>query len=743
MAMSSNPYLSPGAQNPYAGIDVTPPAFQFQPMQQEQEGPGLGGLLGALVGKFGTKYFLNRKNKSTGLPEHVPAGHEDEPIIAEPHSGNSIISREHIAGFASGGFPAVGQTIKYAEGGQPEVAIDARGNIQLLDKPGVGVVTRRAAIVPLSVFQSLMQRNNRPMPSDVSPTEYSGPKFVAPTQPQEPADNGPQWSSSSQPTEQEQAAAALSKVTQEGSQPAPPMSPMRDKSNVGQSLPVFRMPQTTPAPLVGQQSGNEFAAPSVRRSPYAGGVPVDESATLQQDGVDRGIVPPEQRRDAVYAAAGLNGGGERPSALPPSTASVSPNQAVPAPERDARRAQLHDELAKLYGLENTKAVDGNGRLRSTFLGILRGALEGFAQTGSFAGALGGAMSGGLRGGIHPEWDEELKRVAKLSEQQGKVARALAIEKELSSLDHMQAQTDAMRDRAANGGQTPTQVRSAAKQRLQLRAKQNGGTLDPNDPETKADLATLGINNLPTSKRKGINAAAIQQSRYDNNFYYPVFDDQQGKYVMRRLDLESGQMQPITEGEGQRLEYDRLENNRRVAEFVARYGREAAEAAGMKIIPDPNDESGAVTPPGPAPYTGPKFNPNPAPVSAPPAQPSPQGTPPPTPTPKPSGIPTDMYVGPPVGRRAAGRHRRSASGASRGDAIGESLEQRDAARYAQEAATARANAEAARARGEDSVAARWDEAARVADANARNVGSRRGGRSAQPAPKKGDPLGILD
>ena len=93
------------------------------------------------------------------------------------------------------------------------------------------------------------------------------------------------------------------------------------------------------------------------------------------------------------------------------------------------------------------------------------------------------------------------------------------------------------------------------------------------------------------------------------------------------------------------------------------------------------------------------------------------------------------------RRSSGR--RESSGQTSIDQIGESLEARDAARYSQEAANNRAQAAQARARGEDDAAAQYEAAARVADENARKVGQRRGRSSTQPAPKKGDPLGILD
>jgi hypothetical protein len=391
-----------------------------------------------------------------------------------------------------------------------------------------------------------------------------------------------------------------------------------------------------------------------------------------------------------------------PSASTPAT-TPNPHQAA----IDARRAELEKEWVELHNLENTKAVDKNGRLKSGFLGALQGFLGG--------GGLVGAVAGGVRGAVQKNWDEELKQAKEVRRRGAVLDRALKIEREFAQLDALDTRA------TANAQKAPTQARSAAKQRLQIRARQNGGTLDPNDSETQADLALIGISNLPGPKRKGINAAAIQQSRYDNNFYYPTFDDKQGKYVMRRLDLESGEMQPLTEGERQRLDYERLENNRRTADFVAKYGREAAEAAGMKIIPDPNEEGGAPSSaPGPQPSAQ-QPAPAAAPEVAPPSKVKPVGT---------SAIPPNLYVGPPVGRgRGVARHGRG-GGSGRGDSIGENLKQRDVARYQSEKAQAEAQAVAAEQRGDDATAGAYRNAANVAQQNIDNLGGgapARGGR----------------
>jgi hypothetical protein len=359
-------------------------------------------------------------------------------------------------------------------------------------------------------------------------------------------------------------------------------------------------------------------------------------------------------------------------------------------------------------LSRYRPVNHNSKIKSVGLGLLRGAASADPR-GGLVGTLGSALGGGVAHVVNPALDEEAARREQLGQTDEEIRR-------IGSSRYQSARINAQNQK---GVATPSQARAAAKQRLQIRARQNGGTLNPNDPETKADLAAVGISNLPAPKTgKGINAAAIQQSRMDGNFYYPALDPETNRYVMRRLDLESGEMQQLTEGERQRLEYERLDNNRRTADYVARYGPQAAEAAGMKIIPDPNEEGGPVSAP-PSPVPVPVSISSPAPMPAPSVKPA-------------GGIPPNLYVGPPVGRGRGGRGgRRHYGGASgRGDAIGASLEARDSANYAQQAANAKAQAAAARSRGEDDVAQQWDEAARVAEGNARNVGARRAGGSSR-------------
>jgi hypothetical protein len=167
------------ALNPYANLRIDPGTYNLQPVQQEPEEPGWGSALGALGANLGN-YFLSRRN-SQGLPEHVAASHTDEPIIT-PHTGGASMDG-HEMGFAHGGFvmpEMVGQTIKFAEL-EPEVAIDERGNVQLLDQQGEGTVNRPAAIIPLSKFQAAMQQSGQPSPFAATasqPAEY--PKFSMP-----------------------------------------------------------------------------------------------------------------------------------------------------------------------------------------------------------------------------------------------------------------------------------------------------------------------------------------------------------------------------------------------------------------------------------------------------------------------------------------------------------------------------------------------------------------------------------
>jgi hypothetical protein len=371
-------------------------------------------------------------------------------------------------------------------------------------------------------------------------------------------------------------------------------------------------------------------------------------------------------------------------------------------------------------------------LKSGLLGILRGGLQGFAQTGSFAGALGGAISGGVGGAVHPQWDEELKRVAAVYQQRGKVAQALEIEKELGQLDEMDARAQAARAKGSPDAQV-IKSRSQALGEAARRLRLMGGVYMPGkDTALDAIVGQYGLS--PKQKGAGgLNAQALKV--VDGNLTYTTMVD--------------GQPTPVVLWSAGMSKSDRERNAIALAGVNAQRARNgevplmlSEDLQGSPDTTNPTDGTTEQTPQAQAPttYTGPRGPGAAPPVSNPSTAPAPAvGSS--VLTPVPGAKPTA-----PLGGRYGSSGRRSgrASSSSRSDSIGDSLEARDAARYTQEAANARAQAQSARARGEDDVAQSWETAAQTADENARKVGRRRGAAQKNtPAPKKGDPLGILD
>lgn len=355
------------------------------------------------------------------------------------------------------------------------------------------------------------------------------------------------------------------------------------------------------------------------------------------------------------------------------------------------------------------------------MSALRGFLQGVAQTGSLAGGLGGAISGGVSGAIHPQWRAELERIAQIHKQQGKVDQALKIEKELTQLDALDARTEAARQK-----NSPDKTRAQMFRELTQRIRIGGGHLNPADPEQARLMRDLNI----TAARGGggFNAQRVKVIRgADGQDRLVYLDFKDGEIAPRYLDVEGNAGAPLSERDRKLLAIELERENR--------------ERALDGLPPLKFDDDAPSTYTGPKPPSENTQTQQTAPTST-TSQPPAQST---SPVLVPSGAQPEK-VNPVFGnRRHAGGYRgnRASRGGSRRDEIGASLEARDAARYQQEAVNARAQAAAARSRGEDDVAASWEAAARTADENARKVGNRRGGRQSTPQPKKNDPLGILD
>jgi hypothetical protein len=214
---------------------------------------------------------------------------------------------------------------------------------------------------------------------------------------------------------------------------------------------------------------------------------------------DASYIKPEDRQSAIATLdrSGLAPTGnnitmstpfDRAASSPSNLPTLSPRaNPVTANNHMMRVNELVDQLDQLERVPDAK--DKNGRWKSSLLGALHGALQGLAS-GGLGGALGGGAAGLVRGAVQPGWDERIKQHAEIAKQQGHVAQALAIEKELSGIQNTQAETAKKLSDA-----TPTEEsrRGALVKELNARMRITGGKLNPSKDPRQGDIAAqLGI-----------------------------------------------------------------------------------------------------------------------------------------------------------------------------------------------------------------------------------------------------------
>lgn len=268
--------------------------------------------------------------------------------------------------------------------------------------------------------------------------------------------------------------------------------------------------------------------------------PAPLSSQPQQDAQqsnDASVLSVADRRSAI-----LGDGTNQPSAAnQPAAAPISERQA----RTDARRQQLEDQFTKLLNLENTKAVDKNGRLKSGFLSALRLGLQGLAQ-GGVGGGIGAALTGFVGGMVHPELDEHLKQAAEILKQRGKLGQALAIEKELSGIDELQARSEAMREKNSPEGQAAKSTKDMLGE-LRRRMIISGGKLNSRDQRAMELAGKLGIDTSGGGGKRGLNPQNIKPVGSDLVYVENV----DGKPVAIKIYSASG----MTEAEKRRQAID--------------------------------------------------------------------------------------------------------------------------------------------------------------------------------------------
>jgi hypothetical protein len=530
---------------------------------------------------------------------------------------------------------------------------------------------------------------------------------------------------------------------------APPVNAQVDAQTDAQQSPSWQQVALSsfgsqPLPIFnGQPSINEFASPDVQRlvgqqadsqqgvAPQSTSTPPDDSSPAA---LDKSTVPVSDRQDAIFAAGGLRSGITTPASSAPSTsaatASMPPASSYIVHDKHGRPTGISPDTPPAARLDAEQALAQAIQIyqphkQSILKSIALNAARGFAAGGP-GGAIVGAVTGATPQGRLLS-DQNWKRVALSGVYQNLKAQSDEQMKQ-AKLNHLNAETQALNARGSQDGQT-ARTRSQALGEAARRLRMMGGTYQPGkDAQLDAIVQQYGL----APKQRGAGGFNSQNIKVVGN-------------QMVYVENVDGKPTPVVIYSNDELTPQERTRNAIALESVnaqrARNGQAAlmisedADAPGQATAQPPTSQAqpGAQSagPPGAGQTTPPPAT-TAAPVTAP-------QTRAPVLTPVPGAKPPVMNNG----RHRQRSYSRAASGGQKSDQIGASLEARDAARYSQEAVNARAQAAAARARGEDDVAASWEQAARTADENARKVGSRRGSRQSTPQPKKNDPLGILD
>ncbi|HKC62662.1 MAG TPA: 5'-nucleotidase C-terminal domain-containing protein, partial [Pyrinomonadaceae bacterium] len=333
------------------------------------------------------------------------------------------------------------------------------------------------------------------------------------------------------------------------------------------------------------------------------------------------------------------------SAQPDANSSTQAPLSGRAAAAEQRRTVLEDRLTKLLQLENTPAVDHNGRLKSGLLSALRLGLQGLAS-GGLAGGAGAALTGFVGGVVHPSLDEHLKQASEILKQRGKLGEALSIEKELSSIDEMQARADAAREKNSPDAQA-TKTRMQMLGELARRVRIAGGHLNPNDPEQAALMQKLNISAPSGGSFNPQRVKVVRGADGQDRLVYVDYKD--GQIAPRYLDVSGNPGATLSERDQKMLAIELEHENRE---------RALDGLPPLKF----NDEESAATPPTSLPPSSSTPSATPASTTQPQTQQpispqSPQATPPSTrPVLVPSGAKAEP-VNPVFGRgRRGGRGR---------------------------------------------------------------------------------------
>jgi hypothetical protein len=454
-------------------------------------------------------------------------------------------------------------------------------------------------------------------------------------------------------------------------------------------------------------------------------------------GADAGTVPADARFDEVLKASETSQTGGAAA-----SAQAEPAQTAPPLEESPE--------AEYARLSKEKPKDRNGRLKSSLLNLLdrvgasaqQELASGRAIDEYSLARMGGAAAGGaIRGGADPAIDERTKSKRRMLELQGQI-------KWTQESQRYQAQTARMAQTRTAGGQTPAQLSSQRRTYSNFLSKfYPHGYKRGTRADVDSELVRLEMEPPPALPRKGGSGFNPQRVKTVGSDVVYV-DSIDGEPVVVKIYSSSG----MTEAEKRRQAIDiaRLNQARsRDGQPPLEFPEEVYSQDGA---PAPAIQPRAASPaPGAAPGAAPGVAPiaTPEPVTPAPAPGSQAGDPRLVPVPggKPEPV-TNTRIRPRHGRGGGGRRggRAASSGGAGGSGGLDKFEQGRLDKYENEAAQARARAASLHSRGEDGSAEL--EAARVAEQTASRLKAKQGGRGGRgapstAAPRRGDPLGILN
>lgn len=405
----------------------------------------------------------------------------------------------------------------------------------------------------------------------------------------------------------------------------------------------------------------------------------------QQD-KDVAVIPVDERMNAVLDQTQPRMDGEPTTSQP---------QSQPQPAR-TRSSQLADEY---NALASAPVKDKNGKFKSAIL-------QAFYQMGQNANAqlatghpidaygladiIGGGIGGAVAGGVKPGLDENRKRQARLNDLGIQIRQQLGVERQQAQAQAIEARTQAVEAKNSPDAQA-ARTRSQMLGELSRRIRIGGGHLDPNDAQQMALAQQLGI--TPKQGGAGFNAQRVKAIRGADGQDRLVYVD--GPDDAHYIDVPGNPSAPLSERDTKMLAIElERENRERALDGLPplKFNDEPTPA-------QPPTQPGSTQPAPQQPATQPLTQSGIAPRS--------QTTT--APVLVPSGAKPEPVTTAPIRPRQR-RRSSSSSSSSGGQSKSQEIATTTALSSVRDVANMRAQADAARSRGDDATADAYDKQA---------------------------------